>query len=404
MENQSGTISIVNLPGSGSLISRAFQVYKKLFKNLIILSGIVMLSWIIAFGFQSLLNYLPVQFKWPHWVQALMYVVATAISALFYYVLCWMMASIINIVKSFNNGKEISYSQAIKLSKPIVLSVFWVSIVLALVSYSSIIGLVLPILFSVWFYFAFFITVDAQVKGTESLAMSRYLTRGMFFKVLGRSFIFPLLVVIPGIIVLLMMAVPRIGDIFFIITGIALILFSLPFALIFDYLRYQDLLAQKRDQAFNFYSGEKNSLRFWLVLGIIFVSCGYGFSLLSCDAKLNFQLFMLDRVQKVAGIVGPNIQDSMNNMFGDKIKNKKGWVEKIYHQYNSSCYVPAAKGLNSSKYNSSGQYQYSPEDQKMINDYLLELNQKGNTKIDPNLLDTNSNDNYNYNYNLNSGL
>ena len=123
---------------------------------------------------------------------------------------------------------EINFKKALALAWPKMGSFFWISLLTALAIFAGFILLVIPgIIFAVWFCFSIFVFVAEDLRGTAALKKSKQLVRGYFWPVFGRM-------IVLGIVVSLISWIKFFGP-------IINIFFTAPFAIVFEYMLFEDL-------------------------------------------------------------------------------------------------------------------------------------------------------------------
>ncbi len=283
-QKANGYISIVYLPGVGSLIARSLHIYRALFSQLAGLTGLLAaagLANLLISGFISSFANESQQFA-LFAVSFANFSVFVVFGFLYSY---FFTASALLIHEWYSRGRVISLKDAFKLARERFASLYWVAIILGLIFYGSSFTGILPILFGVWYYFAVYIVIFESEKGAESLAKSRYLLHGLFIKVFGR---YTAIIAAYTVFILalynLLLGLPG-GWVFAFLLTILLLYFSFPFLVAYGYLQYHDTSAVERTTAFEFFRGEKAAIVFWAVLGFIILSVGVFFAVLTDSVR-----------------------------------------------------------------------------------------------------------------------
>ena len=367
-----GTIPIVHLPGTGSLLSRTKEAFKQTWRTAMPLSLGISGIALVNFGITSLLNYLVKDSG--HNLQAVTEVVNSAITLGAQFLYAWLFAALILTIK----GREttVQIKEAIERARGVALSLFWVFILISLALYGGIVTLIAPVLFSVWFYFAIYLAAMGEAKGANALAMSRYLARGLWWQVLGRSlasvFFFGLLI----LIAFAALAIPTIGWIVTVVLMILITIFAVPLQAIYDVLRLEDLAAIPRSVGYMSFSGELNAIRTWAIFGGLIFGIGWGFSLLDCTMRTQVAQVVVGGVGIVVQKVDPIMQGN-RTILDDLFK-------KISYQYNPQCTLGADSGglLPSDTSGTDQNYDYNAPDSSAPVDFQLD-NGTGGTPVAP---------------------
>lgn len=284
-QKANGSVSIVYLPGTGSLIARSLHIYRQLFPQLVTLTGYLAIAGLANLfigeffgsfgeGQQQLVKVL---------VGLVNFIVFLVFGFLYSY---YFAAASHLIAEWYSRGRTLSLKQAFALSRERFASLYWVAVLIGLIVYSSTFTGILPILFGVWYYFAVNIVLFESEKGIEALAKSRYLLHGLFGKVFGRYI--AIIGIYSAVIVLLynlFLGLPG-GWILTLFLLFILLYFSFPFFVAYGYLQYHDTSAVERVTAFEFFRGEKVAIAFWFVLGCVMIAGSVFIGLLSDQTRV----------------------------------------------------------------------------------------------------------------------
>lgn len=261
-----GEVVLLNLPGTASLLLRTWTAYRELFPNLIALTALfgvgAFLNVVIQDGLTAMVS------SSPEFFQGLVKVVNTVLNAAitgFYF--SFIFAAMIYLVHSWKAGKQMHLEDALKAASEKYVSLFVVGFFLFLIMNGGLLGVVMPFFFSIWFYFALYVVLLEDERGIAALARSRYLTHGIFFRVLGRYVAITTLLFLAFSLLWFLLLVPLVGWALFSIAIVALALFAFPFFIVYEYYRYEDVAALKRSLPFTLYAGEKWALIAWMALG-----------------------------------------------------------------------------------------------------------------------------------------
>lgn len=298
----SGIVPIANLPGTGSLIARSYAIYKSQFQKISQLFGMLILGFLINVSLSSFAAFLGQTA--PAFGKVFLKILSLGISVgvgIFY---CYVFSAIIHVIAAwYRQGEHISLREACvrasKVYKPLFLVGLLYGFVIAGTSFfiilpalfsqgafpvdipsfrgllilyltafqwGAMVAVVLPLLFSVWYYFSIYAVILDGDRGIEALAKSRYLMHGMFFKVTGRYITALVLLFLLFFVIYLTLAFPF-GWIIFSVLSVAFAFFALPFFAVYEYLRYEDLYTIERTTEFVFIKGERKSILSWAVIG-----------------------------------------------------------------------------------------------------------------------------------------
>ncbi len=282
-----GSVKLVNLPSSLSLFVRSWSIYKQLFSKLCYLSFLFILGLLIN---SSLTSFLTVSVGGGSEImKSGVAILNTAIGIALTLYGAFIIAAIVFLVKSNLSGKNATTAQAMKFAQDHFLSLFWVGLIYLLVLYGGIFGIILTTLFSVWYYFSIYIVLIDEERGFAALAKSHYLVRGLFLRTIGRyTAMFAVLLII-AMLCYLTLAIPVIGWLLFVLLLAALFLLAFPYYMVYDYLRYEDLVAVERNVEFIKFKGEKAFLIAFAVAGFLLAGTSWLFNVLPLESQKSLQ-------------------------------------------------------------------------------------------------------------------
>jgi hypothetical protein len=140
-------------------------------------------------------------------------------------------------INSVLNMGKLSEREVLVLGFKNMLKYFAISFVVGLLVLLGFVALIVPgIIFMTWFYFATLAVFDKKMGIFASMKESKKLVKDKFWKILGRSFVFGLFIMIVSLVV---GAVPYLGSIISVLLA--------PFFLLPQYLLYKDLVASGGD-------------------------------------------------------------------------------------------------------------------------------------------------------------
>lgn len=282
-----GSVKLVNLPSSLSLFARSWGIYKILFSKLAYLSFLFILGLLIN---SSLTSFLTVTVGASSDImKSAVAVLNTAIGIALTIYGAFIIAAIVFLVKSYLTGKEASIAQSMKFAQEHFLSLFWVGLVYLFVLYGGIFGIILSTLFSVWYYFCIYIVLVDEERGFAALAKSHYLVRGLFLRTIGRYTAMFVVILAIATLCYLTLAIPVIGWLLFVLLIAALFLFAFPYYMVYDYLRYEDLVAVERNVEFIQFKGEKAFLIAFAIAGFLLVGTSWLMNVLPTETQKSLQ-------------------------------------------------------------------------------------------------------------------
>lgn len=315
-----GEVMLVHLPGTASLFKRTWTAYRELFPNLIALTALfgigAFLNVVIQDGLTSMVK------SSPELLQGLVKVINTLLNAAitgFYF--SFIFAAMIYLVHSWKAGKRMHLEDALKAASEKYVSLFVVGFLLFLVMNGGLLGVVMPLLFSVWFYFALYVVLLDDERGVAALAKARYLTHGLFFKVLGRYIAITTLLFLAFFIAWLLLLVPIVGWALFSIVVVLLALFAFPFFIVYEYYRYLDVEAVKRNVPFTLFAGEKWSIIAWAVIGCMITFSLWTYDVIGEQGRLSFTETVITRMS-----------DSLlpiTRQWNENITRSSGFMQKL---------------------------------------------------------------------------
>ncbi|MDP2630542.1 MAG: hypothetical protein Q8P56_03985 [Candidatus Uhrbacteria bacterium] len=315
-----GEIIISHLPGTASLFKRAWIAYRELFPNLIALTALLgigaFLNIVIQDGLTSIAQSSPALLQSS--VKVINILLNIAITGFYF---CFIFAAMIYLVHGWKEGRKMRLDHALKAAAEKYVSLFFVGFVLFLVMNGGLLGVIMPLLFSVWFYFALYVVLLDDERGVAALAKSRYLTHGTFFRVVGRYAVIIALFFFVFSLLRLLLLLPAVGWALFGITFILLVLFGFPFFIVYEYYRYQDLAALKRNLPFTLFAGEKWSIIAWAVLGCIMTFSFWTYDVIGEQGRARFTQTV---IVGLADAVLP-----ISKQWNENMERSAGFLEKL---------------------------------------------------------------------------
>ncbi|MBI4252880.1 hypothetical protein HY623_01710 [Candidatus Uhrbacteria bacterium] len=315
-----GELMLVNLPGVGSLLARAWALYKELFPKLLVLAALFGIGAFLNISIQdSLISFVREgSVVAQGFVRVLNTVINIAISGFYF---SFIFAAIVYLVDEKYRGRTLTLVESFEMAAQRYVDVFVIGLLLFLIMNGGLAIVVMPFFFSIWFYFAFFIVLLDKERGWNALAKSRYLVHGMFFRVFGRYVAITLLVFLAFVLVWLLLALPFIGWLLFTLCFIALAFFAFPFYILYEYFRYQDLVAVERNIPFHAFRGERVGLRMWAVAGLVITLMVWSYNVLGAQGRERFAQLVIDRAVDAAL--------PLTSVWTKNIEKSSGWLERL---------------------------------------------------------------------------
>jgi hypothetical protein len=232
-------------PVSRQFFKEAVEIYKKRFKNLIVIS-LVPIALVFIFGL--VVGFAAVLLKDRGSVPLIILIVALALVAI--YVSVWGFAAMIHYIIG---DEQSTVRQAFDAAGQDVFPLIITGILTGLAVFGGIILLIIPgILFAFWFSQGYFIVIAEKISGPAALKLSKSYVKGNIWEIFKKGFYLGIISIGLGILV---------GIVFGILDGIfhaqflanvGGLLFRLlwgPLATVYSYLIYKHLKTLKTGQA-----------------------------------------------------------------------------------------------------------------------------------------------------------
>lgn len=317
---QNGYIPIVNLPGVGSLLARTYEVYRALFTQLAGISALIAAGGFLNLFISGVLSALARE--QPQFMQSFVSLVNLGILIAFGYVYSYLFAAAAYLVHEYDRRRKVmSVKKAFDLARPRFASLYWVVILLGLVLYGSSFTGILPILFSIWYYFTLYIVLFEKERGSETFAKSRYFLHGLFMRVLGR-YAAALAIVSTVLLAVyyLFLGIPG-GWVFALFLSLVILYFSFPFFIAYGYFQYRDVETIERSTPFIVFRSERAAVIGWSIAGFLLILFGTMWGLMSNDTQKRISdAFAVKSAQFILPLIAnteANL-DKLNSLF-DKI-------------------------------------------------------------------------------------
>ncbi len=283
-----GQVQLVNLPGSGSLLKRSWDLYQEIFPQSISFALLAFLGVIADKSLGSFFHYI-VRDSGAS-AKSLTEVLVFGIDLAAGIYLAIIFAGMMKLFHEAARGKMLSVSECISYGLSRARSVFWVGILLTVIMYAAIPTVIFFLLFSIWFYFALYIAALGEERGINALLKSRYITHGLFFRVTGR---YAAVLVVMAIAVFVPYLFLGLGTVWVVIAPIIILIAGLatfPMLMMYEYFRFVDLLQLPRNIPFVPLGGDRAATIAWAIVGSVFFCIAW--------------IYML---------LGPSIQTSISN-------------------------------------------------------------------------------------------
>lgn len=315
-----GELMLVNLPGVGSLLARAWALYKELFTKLLVLTALFGIGAFLNISIQDSLFALVGNSSAlaQGFVKVLNTAINVAISGFYF---SFIFAAIVYLVDEKHRGRTLTLVESFEMAARRYVDLFVIGLLLFLIMNGGLAVVVMPFFFSVWFYFAFFVVLLDKERGWNALAKSRYLVHGMFFRVLGRYAAITLMLFFAFMLVWLQLVFPYIGWALFTVTFMALALFAFPFYILYEYFRYQDLVSVQRNIPFVAFPGERVGLMIWAAVGIVITLMAWSYDVLGTQGRERFAQAVIDRAIDAALPI--------TSEWTKNIEKSSGWLKRL---------------------------------------------------------------------------
>ncbi len=319
-ELPNGVVPIVNLPGSGSLLWRSWKAYSQLFPQLVHLMILFALGALVNLLIASLFLYIGKDTAYALKVFLQVILMLFNIATALYY--SYIFAAMLYVIHGWASGRPLTVGSSLELAKDRFASLFWVGLLLsltlsggALLTALYPLAAVIPFVFSIWYYFAIYVTLFDQEKGIVALSKSRDLVHGIFWKVVGRYITITALFAFLFLLAYLTLLIQSIGWIIFLMLAACLAFFLFPFFAAYEYFRYEDLVHLKRGVEFIDFKGERVAIGTWIVAGLLLFTLTWTASLLSPGAlKSITDSFTIQKRITVLGTMFSRMNENLNTL------------------------------------------------------------------------------------------
>jgi hypothetical protein len=315
-----GELMLVHLPGTCSLLVRTWRAYRELLPNLLALTALFgvggFLNIVIQDGLTAMVAGSSVYAQGT--VKVINTLLNIAISGFYF---SFLFAAMVYLVHYWKAGKRIQLDDALRMASEKYVSLFVVGFILFLVMNGGLLGVVMPLFFTIWFYFALYAVLLDGDRGVVALAKSRYLTHGLFFRVFGRYSAILLLLFAAFSLLTLLLVIPVVGWALFVIAVILLAFFAFPFFIVYEYYRYEDVAAVQRNVPFHLYAGERWGIITWAILGLIISISLSSYDVIGQQGRARFTETVIVRM---ADVILP-----ATNEWTQNIERSSGIMEKL---------------------------------------------------------------------------
>ncbi|MDO8490001.1 MAG: hypothetical protein Q7S47_01120 [bacterium] len=303
-----GLVTVVNLPGSGSILHRAWHLYEKHLAQFCIFSLLLGVGVLVNAGLGALLTIITPAGDVGHGLTAFG---ITAINFLSAFYLVFIFCGFLVFLNQLRLGELLTISQALEQGRAHVKSVFWISLGLAMLLYGSVFTGVLFVVFSFWYYFALYVSIVDGVKGTTAFAKSRYLTHGLFFKIAGRYLTIISILFVLYFLAYATLGIPVVGVAVFLLLTVAVTFFAIPFFLIYDFIRFIDIAAVQRTVEFSEFRGERVGIITWMIIGLVLFGSTWTLNLFTDETQT---LLLQNGSRNAARIILPYAKEMQANL------------------------------------------------------------------------------------------
>ncbi len=240
MPEEDNKIQVYKLTGVKNLLRNSWNIYKKDFSKLMIISAVV-------FGVIGLISvFVAPEIEFPENVQTSPYGLFTL--PLYWYIPVWILMVLLSVLGSAvlisavkETPKEWQVKEAFKEGRSKFLPFLIASILVSLVVGVGFLLLIIPgIIFSVWLTFVSYTVICEDKRNFGALKRSKELVKGYWWQVLGRIICLSVIMVICSFLSQL---------IFQVFGAIVFSVLSSPFGVVYSYLIYKDLRRIKSETA-----------------------------------------------------------------------------------------------------------------------------------------------------------
>jgi len=248
------------LPSPSAILREAWIIYKKKIKTFL---GIMLIPVVVSLAFSLLLFgamglSAPDGFEIGLGLSITFGIIATVVSIILY---TWAQIALIYAIR-----EEISVKGAYLRAKQKLVSCWWVSFLVGLITVGGVIFLIVPgLIFAIWFSFAVFVLIEEDLKGMDALLKSKKYVTGRWGSVAWRIGFMGLIVM--GIAIIMNIVIGILG--FSSDSGLLNTLISLvvtPLVMTYTFLLYS--YAKKTRENLSFVPSSRNKSLF-LIVGVL---------------------------------------------------------------------------------------------------------------------------------------
>lgn len=249
-----------SLPAPSAILREAWIIYKKKLKTFL---GIMLIPVVVSLACSLLLFgamgiSTPDGFEVGLGLSITFGIIATVVSMILY---TWAQVALIYAIR-----EEISVKEAYLRAKQKLVSYWWVSFLVGLITVGGAVFLIVPgIIFTIWFSLAVFVLIEEDLKGMNALLKSKEYVTGRWGSVAWRIGFMGLVVM--GIAIILSIAIGVLGfssDSGFLNTLVSLVI--TPLVMTYTFLLYG--YAKKTREASSFIPSPRSKSIF-LVIGVL---------------------------------------------------------------------------------------------------------------------------------------
>ncbi len=234
----------LSLPEVGELLRESFQIFKnRIWVFLLLMLIILLVPFLFILPFAIFFFSLGlVQDRIPDFLFIPLTVFGILMAVIAFLVMVvinlWAGLSLLYAIKE--RDQKIGIKESLAKGWPKIISYLWISILAGFITIGGYLLLIVPgIILAIWFSLAAFVLVSEGLKGMNALFRSKQLIKGFWWQVFWRFLVLNIIIFLIGLIV---------GFIPFV--GRFIILFTVPFSMIFGFLIYENLKKLKGEALF----------------------------------------------------------------------------------------------------------------------------------------------------------
>lgn len=176
------------LVGPGTILEASFEVYKKLWKQLLVLAIFPYLSIILlAVAAVGVIALIVLLFSSHNYAASIAVAAIAIVAAVVYLSITFSIGGVAQIFVIASREKPISVGEALKKAWKVLWAYWAVGFLVSVMVLGGYLFFIIPgIIFSIWFMFAVYVVALEGIGGMDALMKSREYVRGRWWSMLGR--------------------------------------------------------------------------------------------------------------------------------------------------------------------------------------------------------------------------